>query len=95
MNCRSSRKKYSEWVIPEEQKMKLDLSEEGIEGMGSRPIRCPRCHQIQFEAFDDNREGHLRVICDRCKLPFVISLRYFHTRNNSRNPWNTHYLNRR
>ena len=91
MNCRSTRKKYSEWEIPEEEQKKLALSGTGTEKLVTRPIRCPRCHQVQFKAFSDCT-GHLEVLCDRCKLPFVMSFSYFHRSEDYVQPWNARYL---
>ena len=79
MNCRSARKKYSDWVIPEENIRKLELSRKGLPDTDPRPIRCPKCGRIQFYAYGDCTEGHIDVLCPRCKGRFVLSFRYFHS----------------
>ncbi len=79
MNCRSARKRYSDWVIPEENRVKLELSAQDIPDTETRPIRCPKCSRIQFYAYGDCSTGHLDVLCPRCKERFVVSFRYFHS----------------
>ena len=77
MNCRSARKKYSDWVIPEENIRKLELSRKDLPDTDPRPIRCPKCGRIQFYAYGDCTAGHIDILCPRCKGRFVLSFRYF------------------
>ena len=79
MNCRSARKKYSDWVIPEENIRKLELSRKDLPDTDPRPIRCPKCGRIQFYAYGDCTAGHIDVLCPRCKGRFVLSFRYFYS----------------
>lgn len=91
MNCRSERKKYSDWVIPEDKQEKLKRSAEGIESLELRPIKCPKCNRIQFYAYSDCT-GHTRFLCHRCKDEYTISYRDFHTRTSRPRPARTDYL---
>lgn len=93
MNSRSARKRYSDWVIPEDNRKKLELSSQDIPDTDTRPIRCPKCSRIQFYAYGDCSTGHLDVLCSRCKERFVISFRYFHSGKHMQNR-NTGFLSR-
>lgn len=95
MNCRSERKKYSDWIIPEDKQEKLILSIDGSEDLEYRPIRCPKCNRIQFYVAGDCNEGHFKVLCSRCKENLLMSFRYFHSRNRRRRALNEGYLIRR
>ena len=86
MNCRSDRKKYSDWIIPEDNKRKLALSLEGSSDTDSRPIKCPKCNRIFFYAEGDCNDGHFRMKCPRCHEVYTMSFRYFHTRKNKSRP---------
>ena len=94
MNCRSNRKQYSDWIIPEESAKKLALSRTGIDDLDKRAIRCPKCNKIQFYAMSDCRSGHADILCSRCKEEFTISFRLFHTRRSGHNRINEGYLTR-
>lgn len=79
MGCRSERVPYSEWKVPEENRIKLARSASEAAGMTLRDIRCPRCGGIIGKYYSDAR-GHQYMKCRKCKFEGIINLEYFRRR---------------
>ncbi len=72
------RRYYQHEVSPEDRE-KLKLSMQGLEGIVMREIRCPWCGNIIDVVGSDTRSGHKRAMCGKCKEVFIIDYRYFRT----------------
>lgn len=62
--------------ISEEDKRKLELSENEITELNERTILCPKCGFKLGEVFSD-ASGHIKIKCQKCKFVGTLNLSYF------------------
>ena len=67
------------FLVPEpEISAKLAASKKEVIGMTEQDLRCPICKfRIAGVFEEEDRSGHIRIKCQKCKFQGVINLTYF------------------
>lgn len=67
---------FNGYEVSEEIAYKLALSLAEVEGMEAKSLLCPIC-DFRIEDVYEDKSGHVKVKCKKCKNELVLNLAYF------------------